>query len=146
MSTGSFPSPFGAPSINITTHDKTGTAVIHSTRKAKAIEYPTLGGVIHNLYATDRFPADLNNEVDIKRSEVNADSTTLVNLNGTVCRLVDLAPHNARMMHQTKSLDYGIVIKGKVFMDLEDGTSTLLEPGDIAVQRATLHSWRNARY
>ncbi|KAF2163439.1 hypothetical protein M409DRAFT_68396 [Zasmidium cellare ATCC 36951] len=144
--TGSLPSPFGAPSVNITTHNESGTAILHSSRKARAIEYPTLGGVIHNLYSTDRFPADLTNEVDIARSEefLAASQTNLVQPHGTVCRLVDLAPHNARMMHQTKSLDYGIVLKGKVFLDLDDGTSTLLEEGDIAVQRATLHSWRNA--
>ena len=46
-------------------------------------------------------------------------------------------------MHRTQSLDYGIVIEGSVEMLLDDGSSTLLQRGDIAVQRATMHAWRN---
>ena len=46
-------------------------------------------------------------------------------------------------MHRTQSLDYGIVVEGVVEMLLDDGSSTLLQRGDIAVQRATMHAWRN---
>jgi len=46
-------------------------------------------------------------------------------------------------MHRTQSLDFGIVIEGTVEMLLDDGSSTLLRRGDVAVQRATMHAWRN---
>ena len=46
-------------------------------------------------------------------------------------------------MHRTQSLDFGIVVEGQVEMRLDDGSKTLLGRGDIAVQRATMHSWFN---
>lgn len=46
-------------------------------------------------------------------------------------------------MHRTQSLDFGIVIEGEVEMLLDDGSRTRLGRGDIAVQRATMHAWRN---
>lgn len=47
------------------------------------------------------------------------------------------------MMHRTQSLDFGIVVEGTVEMLLDDGSTTLLKRGDVAVQRATMHAWRN---
>jgi hypothetical protein len=47
------------------------------------------------------------------------------------------------MMHRTQSLDYGIVIEGSIEMILDSGETRLLYPGDVAVQRATMHAWRN---
>ncbi|PWY91313.1 hypothetical protein BO94DRAFT_533444, partial [Aspergillus sclerotioniger CBS 115572] len=76
-------------------------------------------------YTTSTFPADLNNDTDIDTHETLLQTNTLglVNPNGTVCRIVDFAPGKSPLMHRTQSLDYGI--------------------GDIAVQRATMHAWRN---
>ena len=46
-------------------------------------------------------------------------------------------------MHRTVSLDYGIVIEGEVELVLDSGETRSLKPGDIAVQRSTMHAWRN---
>lgn len=46
-------------------------------------------------------------------------------------------------MHRTQSLDYGVVIEGEVEMVLDDGVSTVMGRGDVAVQRGTSHGWRN---
>lgn len=46
-------------------------------------------------------------------------------------------------MHRTQSLDFGIVVEGECEMITEDGTTTLLRRGDVAVQRGTQHAWRN---
>ena len=94
-------------------------------------------------------PTDLNNDADIKQHEQVAASGKLglVNPNGTVARFVDFAPttiRNTGMMHRTQSLDYGIVIEGRMIMELDDGSKTLMKRGDVAVQRATNHSWLNA--
>jgi quercetin dioxygenase-like cupin family protein len=56
---------------------------------------------------------------------------------------VDFAPLYECMMHRTQSIDFGIVVEGSVEMILDDGSRTLLGRGDIAVQRATMHAWRN---
>lgn len=57
--------------------------------------------------------------------------------------MVDIAPGNEALMHRTQSLDYGIVIEGEVELVLDDGVSTVMRRGDVAVQRATSHGWRN---
>ena len=56
---------------------------------------------------------------------------------------VDFAPGYECMMHRTQSLDYGIVLEGTVEMILDDGSRTLMHRGDVAVQRATMHAWKN---
>lgn len=48
------------------------------------------------------------------------------------------------MMHRTQSLDYGIVLEGTIEMILDDGSKTIMRRGDVAVQRATMHAWKNA--
>tara|TARA_X000000368_G_scaffold388892_1_gene350761 strand:+ start:234 stop:749 length:516 start_codon:yes stop_codon:yes gene_type:complete len=45
-------------------------------------------------------------------------------------------------MHTTATIDYGIVLSGNITLELEEG-SRKLGPGDIVVQRATAHAWRN---
>lgn len=46
-------------------------------------------------------------------------------------------------MHRTQSLDYGLVVEGEVEMELDDGVKVTLRRGDVAVQRGTIHGWRN---
>ncbi len=45
-------------------------------------------------------------------------------------------------MHQTDSIDYGIVISGSIYLML-DNEETLLHPGDVVIQRGTNHAWSN---
>ncbi|CAA0082153.1 Uncharacterised protein [Halioglobus japonicus] len=46
-------------------------------------------------------------------------------------------------MHTTDSVDYGIVISGEVFLELDNGEERLLTAGDCVVQNGTRHAWRN---
>jgi len=46
-------------------------------------------------------------------------------------------------MHRTVSLDYGVVLIGEVELVLDSGEVRLMKPGDICVQRGTMHAWRN---
>ncbi|MDX8570581.1 cupin domain-containing protein [Elizabethkingia sp. HX QKY] len=45
-------------------------------------------------------------------------------------------------MHQTKTLDYVVILSGEIYLILEEG-ETLLKPGDIVIQRGTNHAWSN---
>lgn len=47
------------------------------------------------------------------------------------------------MMHRTQSLDYGIVTEGNVVAVFDSGEERLMHRGDVCVQRATMHAWRN---
>ena len=58
-------------------------------------------------------------------------------------RYVDFAPGYECMMHRTQSLDYGIVLEGSIVSVLDSGEETTMHRGDVMVQRATMHAWRN---
>ncbi len=45
-------------------------------------------------------------------------------------------------MHTTDSVDYGVVISGKLALELDDGKTVDLEPGDVIIQNGTRHAWR----
>jgi hypothetical protein len=46
-------------------------------------------------------------------------------------------------MHRTASVDYGVVLDGEVWLEVDDGTQTRLTRGDTVVQIAGRHAWRN---
>jgi mannose-6-phosphate isomerase-like protein (cupin superfamily) len=46
-------------------------------------------------------------------------------------------------MHTTDTVDYGIVISGRITLELDDGAEVELGPGDCWVQNGTRHAWRN---
>ncbi len=98
-----------------------------------------------NQIFTNKFPADLNEDADVQfHDEIIASGNLgLASKNGTVCRMVDFGPQYQCMMHRTKSLDFGILVEGEVEMILDDGSVTKMARGDVAVQRATMHAWRN---
>ncbi|KAJ8495616.1 hypothetical protein ONZ51_g1619 [Trametes cubensis] len=55
-----------------------------------------------------------------------------------------MAPGASAAAHRTSSLDHNILISGKLILVMEDGSETLLDqPGDIVVQRGTIHGWKN---
>ena len=45
-------------------------------------------------------------------------------------------------MHTTQTIDYGIILSGTITLELDEGTREL-SAGDVIVQRATAHAWRN---
>ena len=46
-------------------------------------------------------------------------------------------------MHTTPTVDYGVLISGTIVLDLGDGVSAELQPGDVVVQNGVRHAWRN---
>jgi mannose-6-phosphate isomerase-like protein (cupin superfamily) len=46
-------------------------------------------------------------------------------------------------MHTTETVDYGIVLEGEVWAEVDDGKQVHLKPHDIIVQNGTRHAWRN---
>lgn len=58
-------------------------------------------------------------------------------------RFVDFAPNVDPIMHRTTSLDYGVVIEGSFECHLDSGEVKTMNRGDVCVQRATNHAWKN---
>lgn len=46
-------------------------------------------------------------------------------------------------MHETPTVDYVTVTRGTVTLELDDGKTVDLHPGDTVVQQGTRHAWRN---
>ncbi|MER7407836.1 cupin domain-containing protein [Streptomyces sp. NPDC000070] len=46
-------------------------------------------------------------------------------------------------MHTTPTVDYGIVLRGDIVLELDNGHCTRLSAGDIVIQNGTRHAWRN---
>lgn len=131
----------------LTGHDPaTGKAIVQSTREGSWD--PVLGSSVafNVVYTTSEFPASLNDDRDITTHDelMSSKKLGLVNLKGTVCRMVDFAPGTEPFMHRTQSLDYGLVLEGSMEMILDSGETRLMHRGDVAVQRGTMHAWKNA--
>jgi quercetin dioxygenase-like cupin family protein len=61
---------------------------------------------------------------------------------GTNVRVVVQQPGEVTPMHRTRTIDYGIVLEGSVWLVLDDSEREL-RAGDMVVQRGTEHRWEN---
>lgn len=135
---------------HITTHDETTSkAVYHSSTPLDWHSWDPGGNdIIYSVpYTTSPHPAILADEADIKAHEqlmASGGYKSVKALNGSSLRLLDLPPGYKGVMHRTVSLDYGIVLEGKVEILLDgEGETRVLERGDITVQRGTMHALHN---
>lgn len=46
-------------------------------------------------------------------------------------------------MHTSDTVDYGVVVRGEMTLELDDGQKVHLRQGDCIVQNGTRHRWRN---
>ncbi|KAF8905545.1 hypothetical protein CPB84DRAFT_1676512 [Gymnopilus junonius] len=148
----------------VTAHDNNGNSIIQSDT-----ELPSeVGASLHAVYGllirlqemrqvngaqsasiwvtTDSIPTGDNNRSDDggKRGIDNPSNLDLVHPTGTNLRSTDLAPRAITPMHRTCSLDYNILVLGEVILINEDGTEKHLKnPGDVVIQKGTMHAWRN---
>lgn len=63
--------------------------------------------------------------------------------NGCVARMIDFTPGAASEMHRALTLGIGTVCEGEVELSLGSGEKRVLRPGDVSVNRGTMHKWRN---
>jgi quercetin dioxygenase-like cupin family protein len=122
----------------VTGHDRDGRAVLRSDDRFATQLIPGGDAAFALLWTTETVPADNNDETDGRLRDAG------LTLNrGSVLRVVDMMPDGVSPMHRTNSIDYGIVLSGEVELELDDGATTMLGPGDVVVQRGTIHLWRN---
>jgi len=95
------------------------------------------------LWTTDCTPSKDTNANTDGASRV-VPGMGLVMPNGTNLRFTDLAPGMSAPMHRTSSVDYNILISGRLILVTDDGSEKLVEnPGDVIVQKGNSHAWRN---
>lgn len=122
----------------VTGHDERGRAVIGSDERFEPTPIPSGDAAFCLVWTAPDLPVDNNDPVDGRDREAG-----LTLKGGSVIRVTDIYPGEASPFHRTNSLDYGIVLSGALELELDDGARTLLGPGDIVVQRGTMHLWRN---
>jgi mannose-6-phosphate isomerase-like protein (cupin superfamily) len=121
----------------VTGHDATGRAVVKIDEIPKNLVSTRPSATSCVVWTTERFPVDNNDEEDQGLRECG---TTIDN--GTVFRILELAPGVSPRNHRTDSIDYAVVMSGEVDMVLDD-TTVHLKAGDVLVQRGTIHNWVN---
>jgi quercetin dioxygenase-like cupin family protein len=63
--------------------------------------------------------------------------------NGTRFCVIEFRPRQKGQMHRTETVDYVVVISGRIDMRMDDEEKVTLNAGDILVQRGTNHQWDN---
>ena len=122
----------------VTGHNLDGRAVFFSDESLPVDPITSGDAAFSLIWTTATVPADNNDETDGRTRDAG------LTLNqGSVIRIVDMLPGGTSPMHRTNSIDYGIVLSGEVELELDDGVLTTAGPGDIIVQRGTMHLWRN---
>ncbi|CAG9950267.1 unnamed protein product [Clonostachys rosea f. rosea IK726] len=139
---------FNLPTPNrfITDHNSNGLAVF-DTSVPEVLPTEAAGPMAnHFAYATETFPADFTNKSDLAAySSMLSAPPGIFIATGSVLRIVDMQPGGETPLHQTDSLDYGVVLEGEVELELDSGETRTLKRGDVSVQRATNHLWRNLK-
>ena len=121
----------------VTGHDASGRAVVKIDEVAKNLASPRPGATAGVVWTTEGFPVDNTGKEDAGQRK---SGTTLDN--GTVFRILELAPGVSPRNHRTDSIDYAIIMSGEVDMELDD-TKVHLKAGDVLVRRGTIHNWVN---
>lgn len=130
----------GLPPVQrvVTGHDARGRAVFKSEDVAPTRMIASGDASFLLLWTTPTVPADNNDETDGRERDAG------LTLNqGSVIRIVDMLPGKESPMHRTNSIDYGIVLKGEIELELDDGVKKTVREGGVVIQRGTTHLWRN---
>ncbi len=121
----------------VTGHDASGTSVIVSDGPAPQFHDRPIFAEIWN---TSGSPAPIT---ALEEREPNDRAVQIgPPRDGSIIRVVEMPPGHRSAMHRTRTIDYGIVLSGELYLVVEDG-ETLLRPGDVVVQRGTNHAWEN---
>jgi mannose-6-phosphate isomerase-like protein (cupin superfamily) len=121
----------------VTGHDSSGRAVVKIDEVARNLVSSRAGATACVVWTTEGFPVDNTGEED---AGLRKTGTTLDN--GTVFRILELAPGVTPRNHRTDSIDYAVIMSGEVDMELDDA-KVHLKAGDMLVQRGTIHNWVN---
>ncbi|OUL60693.1 cupin domain-containing protein [Flavobacterium sp. AJR] len=132
----------------IVTGTKNGKSIIEKDEVVSNVSEHFPGLIISDIWSTDSMPVNLSAEKIIE-------NTAFPNTpkNGTYFRYVQIPPDKDLgivvpvgqphpLMHQTATLDYIIILSGEIYL-IVDEEETLLQAGDIVIQRGTNHAWSN---
>ena len=89
-----------------------------------------------NIWAIDSLPAKLTED-----DPANRDLRNILS-NGSIFIIAQYEPGVSGWWHASDTIDYGIVLSGELWMQLEKDEVHLCA-GDVVIQRETNHNWVN---
>ena len=131
----------------VTGHDANGKAIVRTDEQVTAVPRIAAGISGCEIWSTDRMPIDNSAAADaaqrsgfVRRyNQYNYVGTGA----GTTFRINEFAPGSARFTHRTETMDYALQLSGELDCELDSGEVVKLKPGDVIVQRGTIHTWVN---
>jgi len=129
----------------VTGHDTNGKAVVASDERLTAVSR-RIGANITGceIWSTDRMPVDNSAAADAAQRTGFVKRYNYVGTGqGTTIRITEWAPGHARFTHRTETIDYAILLSGEIDLELDNVETVHLKPGDVVVQRGTIHTWIN---
>jgi quercetin dioxygenase-like cupin family protein len=139
----------------VTGHDPSGRSVLASDSEVPSLGFGTRGGSLYLTWGRDdvaRFPdAGEQPRWSSAWPPVGGCRLTVFELppgdskefdQFILDTLTSFADNDRPGMHSSPTLDFDIVLKGNVGLELDDG-EVVLGPGDIVVQNGTVHRWHN---
>jgi quercetin dioxygenase-like cupin family protein len=130
----------------VTGHDPKGRAVVATDETFSATESPARPGISRvEVWSTDKMPVDNSEGApgDAQRAGFVKRYNYVGTGQGSVIRVTSFAPGSPGFMHRTETCDYAILLSGECDLELDDGKTVRMKPGDICVQRGTMHAWVN---
>src|SRR5215471_6979711 len=127
----------------VTGHDANGKAIVTTDERLQAVSRlgrPHIAGC--EIWSTDKMPVD-NTSDAAERAGFIKRYNYVGTRQGTVIRITEFAPGAPKFMHRTETLDYALLLSGECDLELDSGEVVHMKPGDIAVQRGTMHAWVN---
>ena len=153
----------------VTGHDERGRSIVLFDGEPPTVLATDArpGATMTGIWDTTATPASIAGDADAYAHPINL----MPPVNGTQCIALELQPEDPEVMrtvdrtaafgamnaagklaqgekarhpymHATETVDYVIILKGEVYLILDD-TEHLLKAGDVVVQRGTNHAWSN---
>jgi len=97
--------------------------------------FPPLGGFRVGMFTVAPDSTVMVENIDIEAALAEMEST-LPGMAG------HMEPDNPGM-HTTATVDFEFVVSGRCVLELDDGETREVGPGDTVVQNGTRHAWRN---
>ena len=130
----------------VTGHDANGKAVVKTDERMAAVPRlgrPHIAGC--EIWSTDKMPVDNTSEAGeaAQRAGFVKRYNYVGTGQGTLIRITEFAPGAPKFMHRTETVDYALLLSGECDLELDSGEVVHMKPGDIVVQRGTMHAWVN---
>lgn len=115
----------------------TGSQTDHGDHQA-----PMLEGIASQciMYSSNSNPIEISNDVDLEFIKTRP---PLHYENGCIVRMIDFAPGAGSELHRSLCLVVGTCCEGEMEFSLSGGEKRIMRPGDVSVNRAAMHAWRN---